>query len=108
MYKAAVITMMGKPDSGMARGELRSTLSRAGPCRSSATTSMKDDGDRKAESAHEDSASRKFRSMTRQEAQAKPGQERNERRGEILRHYIFQNNLLRHVAEQEKIHILAP
>ena len=32
----AVITMMGKPDSGMARGELRSTLSRAGSCRSSA------------------------------------------------------------------------
>ena len=31
----AVITMMGKPDSGIARGELRSTLSRAGSCRSS-------------------------------------------------------------------------
>ena len=29
-------TMMGKPDSGIARGELRSTLSRAGSCRSSA------------------------------------------------------------------------
>ena len=29
-------TMMGKPDSGMDRGELRSTLSRAGSCRSSA------------------------------------------------------------------------
>jgi len=28
--------MMGKPDSGIARGELRSTLSRAGSCRSSA------------------------------------------------------------------------
>ena len=34
----AVITMMGKPDSGMARGELRSTLSRAGSCRCSAYT----------------------------------------------------------------------
>ena len=32
----AVITMMGKPNSGMDRGELRSTLSRAGSCRSSA------------------------------------------------------------------------
>ena len=32
----AVITMMGKPNSGIARGELRSTLSRAGSCRSSA------------------------------------------------------------------------
>ena len=50
----------------------------------------KNDGGRKAESAHENSASREFRSMTRQEAKAKPGQARNERRGEILRHYIFQ------------------
>ena len=32
----AVITMMGKPDSGIDRGELRSTLSLAGSCRSSA------------------------------------------------------------------------
>ena len=32
----AVITMMWKPNSGIARGELRSTLSRAGSCRSSA------------------------------------------------------------------------
>ena len=74
--------MMGKPNSGMARGELRSTLSRAGPCRSSATTTMKADGGknprsapvkfnekdyggRKAESAYENSAPREFRSMTR-------------------------------------------
>ena len=28
--------------------------------------------------------------MTRQEAQAKPGQARNVHSGEILRHYIFQ------------------
>ena len=31
----AVITVMGEPNSGIARGELRSTLSRAGSCRSS-------------------------------------------------------------------------
>ena len=35
---------MGNPNSGIARGELRSTLSRAGSCRSSGTTSMKADG----------------------------------------------------------------
>jgi len=40
----------------------------------------KNDGGRKAESAHEDSASREFRSMTRQEAQAKPGQRHGPRR----------------------------
>ena len=81
MHKA-VITMMGKPDSGIARGELQSTLSRAGSCRSSATTSMKNDGGknprsapvkfnekndggRRAESAHEVSGTGEFRSMTR-------------------------------------------
>ena len=31
----AVITVMGEPNSGIARGELRSTLSLAGSCRSS-------------------------------------------------------------------------
>ena len=52
LYQAN-ITMMGKPNSGIARGELRSTLSRAGSCRSSATTTMTDDdGGRKARSAH--------------------------------------------------------
>ena len=46
-------TMIGKPDSGMARGELRSTLSLAGSCRSSATTTMTDDDvGKKARSAH--------------------------------------------------------
>ena len=44
--------MMGKPDSGIARGELRSTLSKAGSCRSSATTTMKSDGGKRAESVH--------------------------------------------------------
>ena len=34
LYQAN-ITMMGKPNSGIDRGELRSTLSRAGSCRSS-------------------------------------------------------------------------
>ena len=33
--------MMGKPNSGIARGELRSTLSRAGHCRSSGQHSLK-------------------------------------------------------------------
>lgn len=50
----------------------------------------KDDGGKRAESAHEVSSTGEFRSMTRQEAQAKPGQARNVHSGEILRHYIFQ------------------
>ena len=44
--------MMGKPNSGMARGELRSSLSRAGSCRCSRTTSMKADGDKNPRFAH--------------------------------------------------------
>ena len=43
--------MMGNPNSGIARGELRSTLSRAGACRSSGTTSMKADGGKTPQSA---------------------------------------------------------
>ena len=64
----------------------------------------KDDGGRKTESAHEDSASREFGSMTRQEAIAKPGQARNARRGEILRHYIFQK-IYRDMLQNKKKYI---
>ena len=64
----------------------------------------KDDGCRKAESANKDSASREFRSKTRQEAQAKPGQARNARRGEILRHYIFQK-IYRDMLQNKKKYI---
>ena len=45
-------TMIGKPDSGMARGELRSTLSRAGSCRSSANNINEGRRGKKARSAH--------------------------------------------------------
>ena len=44
MKYMANITMMSKPNCGIARGELRSTLSRAGPCRSSGQHSLKPTG----------------------------------------------------------------
>ena len=64
----------------------------------------KNDGDKRARSAHVNSASREFRSMTRQEAKAKPGQARNARRGEILRHYIFQK-IYRDMLQNKKKYI---
>ncbi len=64
----------------------------------------KNDGGRKAESAHEVSASREFRSMTRQEAIAKPGQARNVHSGEMLRHYIFQK-IYRDMLQNKKKYI---
>ena len=64
----------------------------------------KNDGGSKAESAHEDSASREFWSMTRQEAQAKPGQARNVHSGEMLRHYIFQK-IYRDMLQNKKKYI---
>ena len=50
MHKAA-ITMMGNPNSGIARGELRSTLSRAGSCRSSGQHPWKPTGAKTPQSA---------------------------------------------------------
>lgn len=64
----------------------------------------KTDGSKRAGSAHEDSVSREFRSMTRQEAIAKPGQARNVHSGEILRHYIFQK-IYRDMLQNKKKYI---
>lgn len=59
---------------------------------------------KRARSAYEVSITGEFRSMTRQEAQAKPGQARNARRGEILRHYIFQK-IYRDMLQNKKKYI---
>ena len=65
---------------------------------------MKDNVGKRAESAHEVSSTGEFRSMTRQEAIAKPGQARNVHSGEILRHYIFQK-IYRDMLQNKKKYI---